>query len=507
MNRTEMVPAARRRSSRQAMQVPMEQRMERRGVGKHNVGLALIDQALIILGFGFAYYLRYQADWPPPLELWVSEVATENQVAFSAFLPIMALMQLLLLLRFAAAGSYHRRRPRPMWDQVGLVVNSVITATALLIVFVFLYRPFYYSRLIFVFAGLAITALLTLRRLITAGVEHWNWGRGAAGERVLVIGGTGIGQLVMNGIATSPGLGYQFVGYLDERPIVGEDALVYRHLGPIERLADVISDQQVSLVIIALPFWEQGRLPTLAAVCERLGIEFLLAPDVYQLNFDRVDTLQLSGVPLLRPRGIKLLGLNLVLKRVIDVTAVVCTLPLTLPLMALVALAILRFDGRPVIFRQQRIGKNGRPFTCFKFRTMVPDAEARRKELEDRNEADGPIFKIENDPRVTRLGRILRSTSLDELPQLFNVLRGEMSIIGPRPALPEEVAEYETWQCRRLQVLPGIAGLPQALGRSHMKFDEQVRLDIYYAENWSPSMDLRILLMVLPAVLSRRGAF
>lgn len=482
--------------------------MERRGVSKHNVGLALGDQALIVLGFVFAYYLRYQADWPAPFEQLISEVATENQVAFSAFVPIMALMQLVLLLRLVTAGLYRTRQQRPLLDEIGVVVSSVTIATALLIVFVFLYRPFYYSRLIFVFAGAAISILLTARRLFSAGIRHWNWSRGVGRERVLVIGGTGMGQRVMNGLATSPGLGYQLVGYLDERPIVGEnEALVYRHLGPIAALRDVITEHRVDQVVIALPFWEQGRTPMVVAVCDQLGVPYLLAPDVYQLTFDRVDTLQLSGVPLLRPKEIKLLGFNLLIKRLIDVTAVLITLPITVPIMMIVAYLISRIDGRPILFRQERVGKNGRPFICYKFRTMVPDAEQRRLDLLHRNEAGGPLFKIKDDPRVTKLGRILRRASLDELPQLWNVLRGEMSIIGPRPALPDEVSIYEPWHCRRLQVLPGIAGLPQALGRSEMKFDEQVRLDIYYAENWSLSMDLRILLMVLPAVFSRRGAF
>jgi lipopolysaccharide/colanic/teichoic acid biosynthesis glycosyltransferase len=138
---------------------------------------------------------------------------------------------------------------------------------------------------------------------------------------------------------------------------------------------------------------------------------------------------------------------------------------------------------------------------------MVPDAEARRAELVALNEADGPLFKMKNDPRVTRLGRFLRRSSLDELPQLINVLRGEMSLIGPRPALPSEVEQYESWHHRRLEVSPGLAGLSQALGRSDMSFDETVRLDIYYAENWSLGMDLRILLMLIPAVLSGKGAY
>jgi lipopolysaccharide/colanic/teichoic acid biosynthesis glycosyltransferase len=169
---------------------------------------------------------------------------------------------------------------------------------------------------------------------------------------------------------------------------------------------------------------------------------------------------------------------------------------------------LIRLDSPgPALFRQQRVGKHGKLFTCYKFRTMVIDAEARKAELVALNEADGPLFKIRRDPRVTRVGRLLRRSSLDELPQLWNVLSGEMSLVGPRPALPEEVALYEPWHRRRLEVMPGLTGLWQVLGRSNTTFDEMVQLDIYYAENWSVNTDLRILLRTIPAVLSSNGAY
>ncbi len=160
-----------------------------------------------------------------------------------------------------------------------------------------------------------------------------------------------------------------------------------------------------------------------------------------------------------------------------------------------------------MIFQQQRVGRGGRPFTAYKFRTMVADAEARKAELAALNEADGPLFKMRNDPRTTRVGRVLRRTSLDELPQFWNVWRGEMSLVGPRPPTPDEVADYAEWHKRRLDVTPGLTGLWQVLGRSDTSFDEMVRLDIYYAEKWSPGMDLRILLQTIPVVISGKGAY
>jgi exopolysaccharide biosynthesis polyprenyl glycosylphosphotransferase len=472
--------------------------------------MLLLDQALILLGFAFAYWLRYTADWPVPFDRIVFEVATQNLVPFQAFLlPSVIPLMVFLGLRFAARGLYRARRQPPLFDQLSIIGGNLLVGLALLIVFVFLYKPFFYSRLIFVFAGLSIFTLLATWRIVLAGISHWQWSRGIGRERVLVVGGTGLGQEVMSGIASSPGLGYTLVGYVDDRPIVenGRATRVYRHLGSLDDFEWALRQSGADQVILALPFWEHGRLPELVAVCQQLGVGYQVAPDFYQLSFDRVDMLQLHGVPLLRPKEIRLRGANLLLKRCIDVSAVLLSAPFTLPLALLIALLI-RFDSKgPTLFRQTRVGKGGQLFTCLKFRTMVPEAELLKSRLAAHNEADGPLFKMRDDPRITRLGRFLRRSSLDELPQLVNVLRGEMSLIGPRPALPEEVARYEPWHRRRLEVTPGCAGLAQALGRSDVSFDEQVRLDIYYAENWSVSMDLRVLLMVIPAVISGNGAY
>jgi exopolysaccharide biosynthesis polyprenyl glycosylphosphotransferase len=194
-------------------------------------------------------------------------------------------------------------------------------------------------------------------------------------------------------------------------------------------------------------------------------------------------------------------------KRAFDIVAATLLLILLSPLLALLAL-IIRLDSKgPVIFRQTRCGKDGKLFTFYKFRGMVADAEARQAEFDHLNEAQGPIFKMKHDPRVTRVGRVLRRTSLDELPQLWNVLRGEMSLVGPRPPLPKEVERYEEWHQARLRAVPGITGLWQVSGRSHLGFDEMTRLDIEYLNVWSLALDLRILARTVVAVVFAHGAY
>ena len=194
-------------------------------------------------------------------------------------------------------------------------------------------------------------------------------------------------------------------------------------------------------------------------------------------------------------------------KRATDRALAVPLAVATAPAMAAIALWVRRGSPGPAFYRQRRIGYAGEPFTLLKFRTMVADAELLLADLLTRNEADGPLFKLRHDPRITRVGRWLRRTSLDELPQLWNVLRGEMSLVGPRPPLPSEVAAYEDWQLDRLEVRPGLTGLWQVSGRSDLSFDDCVRLDLFYIENWSLAYDLYILAKTVPVLISQRGAY
>jgi exopolysaccharide biosynthesis polyprenyl glycosylphosphotransferase len=194
-------------------------------------------------------------------------------------------------------------------------------------------------------------------------------------------------------------------------------------------------------------------------------------------------------------------------KRATDLILISAGLVLISPLLLAVAIAI-KLDSRgPILYRQERVGKNGRPFWMYKFRSMCEDADRRLEALRARNEASGPLFKMREDPRVTRVGRFIRRWSLDELPQLFNVLRGEMSLVGPRPPIPSEVDKYEDWQLGRLRAVPGLTGLWQVSGRSEVSFHDMVRLDLHYIRNWSFGLDFEILVRTIPAVLTNRGAY
>jgi exopolysaccharide biosynthesis polyprenyl glycosylphosphotransferase len=278
--------------------------------------------------------------------------------------------------------------------------------------------------------------------------------------------------------------------------------------GDLDSVASVVSRFQADTVaVLACPEMNGTRLRELAWTLEKTGTEMCVASALLDVAGPRTTIRPVAGLPLLHVDHAELAGSKQMIKALFDKVSAALALMLLAPLFVMIALAIRISDRGPVFFRQIRIGKDGEPFTVWKFRTMVVDAEARKAELLARNEGDGTIFKIRRDPRVTRAGAWLRRRSLDELPQLLNVLLGNMSLVGPRPALPVEVAGYRHHMRRRLAVKPGITGLWQVSGRSDLPWEEAERLDLRYVENWSLALDLQILWKTLSAVIHGSGAY
>ncbi len=244
----------------------------------------------------------------------------------------------------------------------------------------------------------------------------------------------------------------------------------------------------------------------MAWALEGAGVDLLVAPAFTDVAGPRIHVRQVSGLPLLQIASPQFSGGRRLLKRTIDIVATMLGLIVLSPLLALVATLVAATSRGPAVFTQERIGRDGKPFRLYKFRSMCVDAEARREELVAENDCDGVLFKLREDPRVTRIGRWLRRYSIDELPQLVNVLLGHMSLVGPRPPLPSEVEQYEQHVHRRLLVTPGITGLWQVSGRSDLSWAETVRLDLYYVENWSVALDAEILWKTAFAVLRGSGA-
>lgn len=459
---------------------------------------ALIDLVMVNVAFVAAYWLRYDLQLGP-------EVLDENVVPLSDYTFIQGIFTVCLMAVFASSGLYSSARSSSVFDQMTKILGGTSLGVMLTLAGVFFTQGWGYSRLLFVFAWVLVVVLLLLARAVWRLVESYLTRRGIGVRRVLVVGKGQPAHVVMHVIATEPRIPYQLVGFVSDQP--NGNLGRFPCLGNMADLARVVTEHQVNEVIVALPGEQHRDIMRVMRLCHRDGLEFRVVPDVFELSLNRVDVNHLRGVPLIGIKKDNIHGTNYLIKRLLDVAGAGLLLILLSLVWAVIAIAIKLDSPGPVFFRQKRIGRWGKPFMALKFRSMRTGAEDEQARLVDKNEATGPLFKMRRDPRVTRVGRCLRRTSLDETPQLINVLRGEMSLVGPRPGLPSEVADYEDWHRRRLDAAPGLTGLWQVSGRSELPFDEMVLMDVYYLENWSLGQDIKILLRTLPAVISGRGAY
>jgi exopolysaccharide biosynthesis polyprenyl glycosylphosphotransferase len=358
------------------------------------------------------------------------------------------------------------------------------------------------SRLLFVLVWtFSVAGLVTWRWLARLALSYLRQ-HGVGQARVLVLGGGTNAQRLIHSVERNPALGYVIAGYVADEPCLTD----CDWLGRPNAVDAVIERHQIGEVIIAGQSLDHPQIMGLLGICRQRGVALKLLPDTYELALTQVALEQVDGHPLVCLTEQRLSTTDRI-KWLLDVLVAGAALVVLAPLCLLIALLIRLDSPGPAVFRQTRVGRHGRLFTFYKFRSMHVGAEKLLEDLRQHNEVDGPIFKMRNDPRVTRVGRWLRRTSLDELPQLINVLKGDMSLVGPRPAVPDEVAKYAEWQRARLAVIPGITGLWQVSGRSQLTFDEMVRLDLEYMERRSLVLDLMILLRTVPAVLSKRGAY
>jgi exopolysaccharide biosynthesis polyprenyl glycosylphosphotransferase len=331
----------------------------------------------------------------------------------------------------------------------------------------------------------------------------------------LVVGTNDEAARLAQSMRTTPDLGYRPLGcirtgkdpvrtlHLDEQMVAGGIQV----LGATATIREAIRRTGADCLFIASSALSPQETAKVARAARLEGIEMRISANLPEMLAGRLSVQPFADTMAVALRPVRLTGGQVVLKRTFDLVVATFGLLALLPLTLSIAAAIKLTSKGPVFFRQVRVGKHGGLFTLLKFRTMIDGAEALVSDLQDRNEADGPLFKIREDPRVTRIGRWLRKWSFDELPQLWNVVRGRMSLVGPRPAVPDEVAEYDDWHHGRLEVAPGMTGLWQVSGRSDLSFDDYVRRDLFYIENWSVTYDLYILLKTVPALVSRNGAY
>lgn len=463
----------------------------------------LTDLLLINLGFWVAYVARYRWQWfmPVPEEFFEPyDIYIEQQIV----------LNLLLVLTFSQLRVWVRRRGEFWIDEVSRIASATATAIVLMMAITFFMQPEGpFSRLMLVWAFLFITLFVGFARLVRRWLLTSMYRRGIWVDRVLVVGSGEAGRSLIRTLMARPDLGYQAVGYLvdgDQENNIGLGLIP--HLGSYDDLERVLQEQtSLHTVFIALPGEMHQTIVRLLDVCERRGVRAQAVPDLLQISLHRVEFSNMGGIPMLGVRELSINRFERFLKRLLDLAIMLIVALPTLIVGGLIAVAIKLDSPGPVIYSSWRVGRNGRPFLMYKFRSMVVDAEKQKDALLDLNEADGPLFKIKDDPRLTRVGRFIRRTSLDELPQFYNILIGNMSLVGPRPPLQEEVDQYKPWHMQRLSVIGGLTGLWQVSGRADLTFDELCLLDIYYIENWSLSLDIRLMMQTVPHMLFGRGAY
>ena len=409
-------------------------------------------------------------------------------------LPILLAAALIWPFFLRLFGAYDSRRTRTFLDELRAVIPAVGISTLVLIGFFFLFEFRFISRILLgYFLVLELLFLLNFR-LLTRAFVSWFAASGHALRKLLIVSAGGVGREIATLIAMHPWSGLSLVGYADDdaegpmvdgKPVLGRTADVVR----------LVQEHHIDDVILALPAREHETVVRIALELLPLPVHVRIVPERFEMISARARVEDFWGVPLIGIREPVILGFDRFVKRLFDVVIASAALLAALPVMLVISMAIRLDSPGPIFYGPRRVGQNGRLFRMWKFRTMVQGADQENR------------FKERGDPRCTRVGGVLRRWSLDELPNLFNVLTGEMSLVGPRPEQPWIVERYEPWQRKRLAVPPGITGWWQVNGRSDKPLHENVEYDIYYIQNYSPLLDLQILWKTIPVVLKGKGAY
>ena len=406
--------------------------------------------------------------------------------------------------------SYHSHRTLTLQREVLTVFRVVTVGNVLLATLAYLLPLRQLSRAWFILFAVLSALLLVLEKIALRVMARYVRAKGLNYRTILIVG-TGRRAIdVARLVEDHKYWGYKILGFVSDGHRLPNGWARFRVYGTVPEIRTLLENGEfpeiVDEIVFAVTRKKLDEMKQIFLLCEELGIRARVAMNFFENRLARIEVEELEGIPFLTFTTTPSNETQLAAKRMLDVCISLVILALSAPVIVLAAIAIKITSPGSVLFKQQRIGLNGRTFTLYKFRTMIADAHERLSEVSHLNEMTGPVFKVKADPRVTWVGRILRRFSLDELPQLWNVLRGDMSLVGPRPPIPEEVRSYHRWQRRRLSMKPGLTCLWQVNGRNNIDFDHWMKMDLQYIDEWSPSLDLKILLRTIPAVLLGRGA-
>lgn len=451
------------------------------------VALVPLDLAMLFLAGVSAYFLRTSS--------WVSEY---RPVLFDVNLPLEKYIFIVLIVIpfgifvFALTGLYKLRRDS-LFEEFFQIIASVSFTMMSAIIFIFIKREWFDSRFILLAAWIFSVLYVFSGRLILRMAKKFFISRYQFGvERVLLVGDDKASKILAQEIGRNSSFGYKLVKIIPSLDLI--------------EVKKAIANPKIDTVMVGKADYSNNEIVELAEFCQEHHLNFHFAPTLFQTLATNVNMNVIGGMPLIEVRHTPLYGWGKVLKRSIDIAGSLIGLFILAPLLGVISLAIKITSKGPVFFAPERVSMNNK-FHLYKFRSMINDAHYLKKDLMRYNERkDGPLFKMKNDPRVTGIGRFLRRTRLDELPQLFNVLKGDISLVGPRPHEPEEISRYEKRHKKLLTLKAGVTGMAQISGSSDLPFEEEVKLDIYYIENWSLFLDIKILFKTLAVLFKDKSA-
>ncbi|MDD5659822.1 MAG: exopolysaccharide biosynthesis polyprenyl glycosylphosphotransferase [Actinomycetota bacterium] len=467
-------------------------------------GFLLMVNDIIFFGFSFyyAYYLRFYTTLFHENEL---SFTINNSYVFYSVIFICSAVFIFYINKLYNWDQIYRGSGYSMRIAKSVIINIVI-----IILIGFLYRKFTFSRIWIALLTIFCLITLIISRLLLEVITQVILRKIGISSKTAIIGIGENGRRIEDTFNRRSFWGFNVVGYIDHKNKIQKNrdySKSFKILGHTENIVEVIKNNNIQRVIISGLEYKYFEILEIIEQLKGMDVSIMLFPGFFEFSIKRMDMREISGIPLMQVANIGFFGINLFLKNLIDYVLGTIIFILFIPIYLLVGLMIKIDSPGPVFYKQKRYTKKCKEFYIYKFRTMFIDADERLEELKHLNEADGPLFKIKNDPRITNVGRFLRKYSIDEIPQIINVLRGELSIVGPRPPIPSEVEQYNEWEMKRLDVKQGITGLWQISGRSELNFEEMTRLDLYYIQNWSIFMDIMIILKTLPAAISSKGAY
>jgi exopolysaccharide biosynthesis polyprenyl glycosylphosphotransferase len=457
--------------------------------------LVPLDYLMIILAGISAYSIRF------------SEVATEVkpaifELSFPEYLKTLMIIGLLWLIIFSLAGLYSMSSARKLVKEFYRVVLACSTGFVLIVIIIFIQRDLFDSRFIILAGWILAIIYVTIARGLIRWLQRYLYSKDIGTRKIILVGNSKTGQMLIQKFSQDKNFGYRVVKRVSNFNI--ETA---------NELTEFIKNNEVDEIIQADPNLPKGEAMRLYDLADELHLTFKYAADLFGAKVLRNELVEVAGVPIVEVKKTPLDGWGRIVKRMIDFLGSLFLIILFSPIFIITAILIKLDSKGPVFFSYTdsgeplyRVGQGGRLFHYYKFRSMVPGSDSMRyNELADKNlRGDGPLVKIKDDPRVTRVGKFIRRWSIDELPELFMTLTGKMSLVGPRPHLPEEVAKYARHHKKTLTIKPGVTGMAQISGRSDLSFEEEVKLDTYYIENWSVLLDISILLRTPLAVIRSR---